>query len=129
MIWLLRQLKPDFETIADFRRDNRGAFRAVSRQFVRLRRELDLYGRELTAVDGTRIKAVSNRDRSFTRSILKKDRYRQRMWDWRLVCTLTEIPSQESFTQCDCQVAHYHCLSVKSGSAPPPISSTALVNC
>ena len=35
VIWLLRQLKPDFKTIADFRRDNRSAFRAVFRQFVR----------------------------------------------------------------------------------------------
>ena len=48
-IWLLRQLKPDFKTIADFRRDNRHAFRAVFRRFVRLCRELDLYGRELIA--------------------------------------------------------------------------------
>ena len=71
VIWLLRQLKPDFKTIADFRRDNRGAFRAVFRQFVRLCRELDLYGRELIAVDGTRIKAVNNRDRNFTRAKLK----------------------------------------------------------
>lgn len=71
VIWLLRQLRPDFKTIADFRRDNRGAFRAVFRQFVRLCRELDLYGRELIAVDGTRIKAVNNRDRNFTRAKLK----------------------------------------------------------
>ena len=71
VIWLLRQLKPDFKTIADFRRDNRAAFRAVFRQFVRLCRELDLYGRELLAVDSTRIKAVNNRDRNFTRAKLK----------------------------------------------------------
>ena len=71
VIWLLRQLRPDFKTIADFRRDNRNAFRAVFRQFVRLCRELDLYGRELIAVDGTRIKAVNNRDRNFTRAKLK----------------------------------------------------------
>lgn len=71
VIWLLRQLRPDFKTIADFRRDNRGAFRAVFRQFVRLCRELDLYGCELLAVDGTRIKAVNNRDRNFTRAKLK----------------------------------------------------------
>ena len=58
VIWLLRQLRPDFKTIADFRRDNRSAFRQVFREFVRLCRELDLYGRELIAVDGTRIKAV-----------------------------------------------------------------------
>jgi len=43
VIWLLRGLKSDFKTIADFRRDNRAAFRAVFRQFVLLCRRLDLY--------------------------------------------------------------------------------------
>jgi transposase len=71
VIWLLRTLKPDFKTIADFRRDNRAAFRAVFRQFVLLCRRLDLYGRELLAIDGTRIKAVNNKDRNFTRSSLR----------------------------------------------------------
>src|ERR1700760_3217671 len=60
VIWLLRHLKPDFKTIADFRRDNRKAFRPVFRQFVLLCRQLDLFGRELLAVDGTRIQAASN---------------------------------------------------------------------
>src|SRR5271169_4196441 len=72
VIWLLRALKPDFKTIADFRRDNRAAFRGVFRQFVLLCRRLDLYGRELLAVDGTRIKAVNNKDRNFTRSSLRE---------------------------------------------------------
>ena len=72
VLWLLRTLKPDFKTIADFRRDNRAAFRAVFRQFVLLCRRLDLYGRELLAVDGTRIKAVNNKDRNFTRSSLRE---------------------------------------------------------
>jgi transposase len=71
VIWLLRGLKPDFKTVADFRRDNRGAFKSVFRQFVLLCRRLDLYGRELLAVDGTRIKAVNNKDRNFTRSSLQ----------------------------------------------------------
>jgi transposase len=70
VIWLLRHLKPDFKTIADFRRDNRRAFRQVFRQFVLLCRQLDLFGRELLAVDGTRIKAVNNKDRNFTRATL-----------------------------------------------------------
>src|SRR6202789_3255306 len=70
VIWLLRHLKPDFKTIADFRRDNRNAFRPVFRQFVLLCRQLDLFGRELLAVDGTRIKAVNNKDRNFTRASL-----------------------------------------------------------
>ena len=72
VLWLLRTLKPDFKTIADFRRDNRAAFRAVFRQFVLLCRRVDLYGRELLAVDGTRIKAVNNKDRNFTRSSLRE---------------------------------------------------------
>jgi transposase len=68
--WLLRHLKPDFKTIADFRHNNRHAFRVVFRQFVLLCRQLDLFGRELLAVDGTRIKAVNNKDRNFTRASL-----------------------------------------------------------
>ena len=88
VIWLLRHLKPDFKTIADFRRDNRNAFRPVFRQFVLLCRQLDLFGRELLAVDGTRIKAVNNKDRNFTRASLtqfieladvKLDDYLQRL--------------------------------------------------
>src|SRR3984885_14871328 len=71
VIWLLRGLKPDFKTIADFRRDNRDAFKSVFRQFVLLCRRLGLYGRELLAVDGTRIKAVNNKDRNFTRTSLR----------------------------------------------------------
>src|SRR5437763_7941857 len=65
VIWLLRHLKPDFKTIADFRRDNRSAFRQVFREFVLLCRQLDLFGRELLAVDGTRIKAVNNKRSQF----------------------------------------------------------------
>ena len=88
VIWLLRHLKPDFKTIADFRRDNRKAFRPVFRQFVLLCGQLDLFGRELLAVDGTRIKAVNNKDRNFTRASLtefikladaKLDDYLQRL--------------------------------------------------
>src|ERR1700745_1999526 len=56
VIWLMRTLKPDFKTIADFRTDNSSAFKAVFREFVLLCRKLDLFGRELLAVDGTRIK-------------------------------------------------------------------------
>ncbi|WP_246763538.1 transposase [Rhizobium sp. 007] len=72
VIWLLRHLKPDFRTVADFRRVNRSAFRQVFREFVILCRQLDLFGRELLAVDGTRIKAVNNKDRNFTRGSLSK---------------------------------------------------------
>lgn len=72
VMWLLRRLTPDFKTIADFRRDNRKAFRQVFREFVMLCRKLDLFGRELLAVDGTRLKAVNSRQRNFTKAKLDK---------------------------------------------------------
>src|SRR4051812_6142677 len=72
VIWLLCGLRPDFKTIADFRKDNRNAFKAVFRQFVLLCRKLDLFGRELVAVNGTRLKAVNSRDRNFTHEKLKR---------------------------------------------------------
>jgi transposase len=72
VIWLLRTLKPDFKTIADFRSENRASFKAVFRAFTLLCKRLDLFGRELLAVDGTRIKAVNNKDRNFTHSSLEK---------------------------------------------------------
>jgi transposase len=72
VIWLLRALKPDFKTIADFRADNRVTFKALFRQLVLFCKRLDLFGRDLLAVDGTRIKAVNNKDRNFTRNSLEK---------------------------------------------------------
>src|ERR1700679_3634031 len=44
VIWLLRHLKPDYKTIADFRSDNRRAFRQVFRQFVLLCQQMNLFG-------------------------------------------------------------------------------------
>lgn len=72
VIWLMRQLRPDFKTIADFRRENKTAFRKVFREFVVLCRSLDLFGRELIAVDGTRLKAVNSGQRNFTKGKLAK---------------------------------------------------------
>jgi len=72
LIWLLRGLRPDYKTIADFRRDNRISFKAVFRAFVTLCRKLDLFGRELLAVDGTRLKAVNNPGRNFSRDKLAR---------------------------------------------------------
>ena len=86
VIWLLRHLKPDFKTIADFRRDNRAAFRAVFREFVLLCRQLDLFGRELLAVDGTRIKAVNNKDRNFTRASLHRVHPTRPTSGWPTIC-------------------------------------------
>jgi len=52
LIWLLRQLRPCFRTIANFRKDNWAAFKAANRAFVMMARELDLIGGEVVAIDG-----------------------------------------------------------------------------
>jgi transposase len=66
LMWLTGRLTPDFKTIANFRKDNGQAIRGVCRQFVVLCRQLDLFTQTLVAIDGSKFKAVNNRDRNFT---------------------------------------------------------------
>jgi transposase len=66
LMWLTGRLMPDFKTIADFRRDNGSAIRAVCAQFVVLCRQLNLFTRSVVALDGSKFKAVNNRDKNFT---------------------------------------------------------------
>ncbi len=73
VMWLLRRLTPDFKTIADFRRDNRKAFRRVFREFGALCRKMGLFGRELLAVDRRRLKTVNNKDRNFAKAKLRRE--------------------------------------------------------
>jgi transposase len=72
VMWLLRKLTPDFKTIADFRKDNRSAFKKVFSQFTLLCRQWDLFGGELVAIDGSRFKGVNSSQRNFTRAKLKR---------------------------------------------------------
>jgi len=72
VIWLLRQLRPDFKTIADFRKNNAAAFKAVVREFTRLCRQLELFGGQLLAIDGTKIKANNAADRNWSQTKLAK---------------------------------------------------------
>jgi hypothetical protein len=67
-----RQFFNSILTERDFRSHNCHGFRQVFRQFVLLCRDLDLFGRELLAIDGTRIKAVNHKDRNFTHASLAK---------------------------------------------------------
>ena len=66
LMWLTGRLAPDFKTIANFRRDNGPAIRAVCGQFVELCRRLDLFTKAVVAIDGSKFKAVNNRDKNFT---------------------------------------------------------------
>ncbi|MBO6596957.1 MAG: transposase, partial [Pseudomonadales bacterium] len=72
LMWLTQRLTPDFKTIADFRKDNGEAIRLVCREFVMICRKLDLLNDTLVAIDGSKFKAVNNRDRNFTRAKMKR---------------------------------------------------------
>ena len=66
VMWLTSRLMPDFKTIADFRKNNGAAIGKVCRQFVILCRDLDLFANADIAIDGSKFKAVNNRDKNFT---------------------------------------------------------------
>src|ERR1700730_4292566 len=72
LMWLTGRLMPDFKTIADFRKDNGAALRAVCRQFMVLCRRLNLFTEAVVAVDGSKFKAVNNRDKNFTPSKIQR---------------------------------------------------------
>src|SRR5437773_12034592 len=66
LMWLTGRLAPDFKTIADFRKDNGAAIQSVCRQFVELCRGLKLFTGAVVAIDGSKFKAVNNRDKNYT---------------------------------------------------------------
>ena len=72
LMWLTNRLMPDFKTIANFRKDNGKAIRKVCRQFVELCQQLGLFTDALVAIDGSKFKAVNNRDRNFTSAKLQR---------------------------------------------------------
>src|ERR1017187_3798809 len=71
LMWLTGRLMPDFKTIANFRKDNGSAIRSVCKQFVVVCQRLGLFTEALVAIDGSKFKAVNNRDRNFTSAKLK----------------------------------------------------------
>lgn len=70
VIWLLRSLRPDFKTIADFRKNNRPAFKPLFKQFNLLCRTMGLYAAELVAIDGSKFKALNNSRRHYSQEQL-----------------------------------------------------------
>jgi transposase len=71
LMWLLGRLAPDFKTIADFRKSNGQAIGGVCREFVGVCRRLELFSQALVAIDGSKFKAVNNRDNNFTEAKMK----------------------------------------------------------
>src|SRR4249920_1399505 len=72
VMWLSGRLAPDHKTIADFRKDNGRAIRQVCARFVVLCRTIGLLTHASVAIDGSKFKAVNNRDRNFTRAKMER---------------------------------------------------------
>jgi hypothetical protein len=74
LMWLLGRLAPDHKTIADFRKHNGAALRKVCARFVELCRDMGLLATTSVAIDGSKFKAVNNRDKNFTRAKIERRR-------------------------------------------------------
>ena len=74
VMWLLQRLAPDFKTIADFRKDNGPAIKKVCAGFIEVCRKLDLLKTASVAIDGSKFKAVNNRDKNFTKAKVERRR-------------------------------------------------------
>jgi transposase len=74
LMWLTGRLAPDHKTIANFRKDSGWAIRQVCAQVVTLCRKLGLLNTASVAIDGSKFKAVNNRDRNFTRAKVERRR-------------------------------------------------------
>ena len=74
LLWLLGRLVPDHKTIADFRKDNGPALRQVCAHFVGLCRQMGLLATASVAIDGSKFKAVNNRDKNFTKGKVERRR-------------------------------------------------------
>lgn len=72
LIWLLKNLKPDYRTIADFRKDNITVLESVFRHFSLFCNELGLYGKEIIAIDGSKFRANNARNKNLTKGKITK---------------------------------------------------------
>ena len=72
LMWLTGRLAPDHKTIADFRRETARAIRQVCARFVGLCRAMGLLAEASVAIDGSKFKAVNNRDKNFTRAKMER---------------------------------------------------------
>jgi transposase len=72
VMWLTGRLVPDHKTIADFRKDNCRAISQVCARFIMLCRQLELLVGASVVIDGSKFKAVNNRDKNFTRAKMER---------------------------------------------------------
>jgi len=139
LMWLTGRLMPDFKTIADFRRDSGPAIRAACAQFVVLCRQFNLFTRTIVAIDGSKFKAVNNRDKNFTVAKVAKrieqveasiarylavldraDREDGDMAEAKTIRLKEKIEGLQRQMQLSCLILH--CRSGASRSAVPPFT-------
>jgi transposase len=72
VIWLMGGLRPGYKTIADFRKNNLSALKAVNKDFVLVCKELELFGGELVSIDGAFFQGNVGKKHIFTEGRLKK---------------------------------------------------------
>ncbi|QNO15257.1 IS1182 family transposase [Alkalicella caledoniensis] len=72
VVWLLQKLKPDFKTIADFRKENKTQLKQVFKDFTKLCKDLKLLGEEFIAIDGTKIQANNSKKNNFSKKKIQR---------------------------------------------------------
>jgi transposase len=98
VMWLLGRLAPDFKTIADFRKDNGRAIKKVCARFIEVCRKLGLLTKASVAIDGSKFKAVNNRDKNFTKAKVERRRKQLEESVSRYLSQLDTADLQESST-------------------------------
>ena len=72
VMWLINNLKPHNKTISEFRRNNKQVLENVFKEFSMLCDALNLIGKEMVAIDGSKFRASNSRKRNYTKNKVKK---------------------------------------------------------
>src|SRR5262249_7028255 len=106
VMWLLGRLVPDDKVIADFRKDNGKAIRTVCARFVDLCREMGLLTTASVAIDGSKFKAVNNRDKNFTRGKVERRRAQLAAHSAAMECYRRAMLPDQTFAGRDSNLKH-----------------------
>ena len=106
VMWLSGRLVADHKTIADFRKDNGSAIKQVCVQFIELCRRIGLLTKASVAIDGSKFKAVNNRDKNFTRAKVERRRAQLQKSVARYLAQLDTADLQEPSEELAAKTAH-----------------------
>src|SRR5467141_2724741 len=106
VMWLLARLAPDHKTIADFRKDNGPGIKKVCARFVEVCRKMGLLATASVAIDGSKFKAVNNRDKNFTRGKVERRRAQLEKSVARYLAQLDTADLQEPSEELAAKTAH-----------------------